>query len=108
MVFLSRSIRSVASSAWGLQTSSKASSLARPAFSRAAGTPSALARKLPGQLNSIRTLTTTRQNQVKVLAVLYDGGQHAKDLPQLMPRRAPAVESWCGDDGRVRGSEVDR
>ncbi|OHW90344.1 hypothetical protein CSPAE12_11090 [Colletotrichum incanum] len=83
MVLLSRNLRSFGPSvSRGLHTSSKASLLARPAFSRAAAAPSTLPRRLSGQLNSIRTLTTTRQNQVKVLAVLYDGGQHAKDLPR--------------------------
>ncbi|KAF6836786.1 Formate dehydrogenase [Colletotrichum musicola] len=84
MVFLSRNIRSIAPSvSRGLHTSSKASFLARPTLSRAAGVSSAssaLPRKLPGQLSSIRTLTTTPHNKVKVLAVLYDGGQHAKDV----------------------------
>ncbi|UQC82294.1 D-isomer specific 2-hydroxyacid dehydrogenase [Colletotrichum lupini] len=101
MVLLSRHIRSVAPLASrGLCTSSKASFLAaRPAFSRASPASSTLPRKLPGQLNSIRTLTTTRQNQVKVLAVLYDGGQHAKDLPGgALPRRL--AELSAGMTGR--------
>lgn len=84
MVFIPRNIRSAAPSvSRGLHSSSKASFFSRPTLSRPAGSPpqatSTLPRKLPG-LNSIRTLTTTRQNQVKVLAVLYDGGQHAKDV----------------------------
>ena len=34
---------------------------------------------------SIRTLTTAAREKVKVLAVLYDGGQHAKDVRQTVP-----------------------
>ncbi|OLN82095.1 Formate dehydrogenase [Colletotrichum chlorophyti] len=100
MVLLSRNIRSIAPSvSRGLHTSSKASFLSRNAFSRAAGASSqssTLPRKLPGQLTSIRTLTTTRQNQVKVLAVLYDGGQHAKDVSAHFPHiPGYAVANWC-------------
>ncbi|KAI8194623.1 Formate dehydrogenase [Colletotrichum sp. SAR 10_70] len=84
MVLFSRNLRTLAPSvSRGLHSSSKASFLARPAISRAVAPSTALPRKLPGQLSSIRTLTTTPHNQVKVLAVLYDGGQHAKDVSAI-------------------------
>ncbi|KAG0640220.1 NAD-dependent formate dehydrogenase AciA/Fdh [Tuber brumale] len=46
--------------------------------------PGVARRQVFGAVSGARTLTATFNPQVKVLAVLYDGGRHARDVPELL------------------------
>jgi formate dehydrogenase len=46
--------------------------------------PEVARKQVFGAVSGARALTTTFNPQVKVLAVLYDGGQHARDVPELL------------------------
>ncbi|KAK6507012.1 formate dehydrogenase (NAD+) [Arthrobotrys musiformis] len=86
--------------------------LARPAFQAprlgARVAPPAYRRPL---LNvQSRTLTTTFQPQVKVLAVLYDGGSHAKDVPALLgtTENELGIRKWLEDQGHTLVTTSDK
>ncbi|KAH7125570.1 formate dehydrogenase [Dendryphion nanum] len=53
------------------------------------------------QPNAYRTLTATASQQGKVLLVLYDGGKHAEDEPQLLgtTENELGIRKWLEDQG---------
>ncbi|RYO88035.1 hypothetical protein DL766_008013 [Monosporascus sp. MC13-8B] len=55
-----------------------------------------------GALASTRLLTTSRE-KVKVLAVLYDGGKHAQDQPDLLgtTENELGIRKWLEDQGHT-------
>ncbi|KAF3252033.1 formate dehydrogenase (NAD+), variant 2 [Orbilia oligospora] len=79
--------------------------LARPAFqaSRLGARVAPPAYRRPLLNVQSRTLTTTFQPQVKVLAVLYDGGSHAKDVPALLgtTENELGIRKWLEDQGHT-------
>ncbi|KAK8929394.1 Formate dehydrogenase [Metarhizium anisopliae BRIP 53293] len=109
---LSRSLP-IASRAALFSTCSAAS--ARPASLRAAGfanklstspLSSAKPRFLP---SSMRALTTARE-KVKVLLCTYDGGQHAKDVPELLgtTENELGLRKWLEDQGHTLVTTSDK
>ncbi|KAG8407336.1 formate dehydrogenase (NAD+), variant 2 [Metarhizium acridum] len=109
---LSRSLP-LASRAALFSTCSAAS--ARPASLRAAGfanklstspLSSAKPRFLP---SSMRALTTARE-KVKVLLCTYDGGQHAKDVPELLgtTENELGLRKWLEDQGHTLVTTSDK
>ncbi|EPS40692.1 hypothetical protein H072_5427 [Dactylellina haptotyla CBS 200.50] len=57
-----------------------------------------------------RKLTTTFQPQVKVLAVLYDGGKHAQDVPALLgtTENELGIRKWLEDQGHTLVTTSDK
>ncbi|PSN60240.1 hypothetical protein BS50DRAFT_579398 [Corynespora cassiicola Philippines] len=89
------------------------SRLARPASSvlsaRAAPRVSAGA-SFARQPNAFRTLTATVQQQGKVLLVLYDGGIHAEQEPQLLgtTENELGIRKWLEDQGHTLVTTSDK
>lgn len=56
------------------------------------------------QLRSFAALADKRE-KVKVLLVLYDGGQHAKDVPELLgtTENELGLRKWLEDQGMLGG-----
>ncbi|PUU72938.1 NAD-dependent formate dehydrogenase AciA/Fdh [Tuber borchii] len=54
-----------------------------------------------GAISGARMLTATFNPQVKVLAVLYDGGQHARDVPELLgtTENELGLRKWLEEQG---------
>ncbi|RPB16193.1 D-isomer specific 2-hydroxyacid dehydrogenase [Morchella conica CCBAS932] len=80
------------------------SSLLRRQFLRPSVLSATTARKTAfGAISGARTLTATFNPQVKVLAVLYDGGQHAKDVPELLgaSENELGLRKWLEDQGHT-------
>ena len=48
-------------------------------------------------------MLTTQREKVKVLLVLYDGGQHAKDVPELLgtTENELGIRKWLEDQGHT-------
>ncbi|KAI0967430.1 putative formate dehydrogenase [Xylaria arbuscula] len=121
MVFLARSLpRCTRPVSRALPTSSaRFSSHARPAASLRGLTPRvALASKSNasqftspslGAPYSARMLTTKRE-KVKVLAVLYDGGEHAKQQPLLLgtTENELGIRKWLEDQGHTLVTTSDK
>ncbi|KAI1191359.1 putative formate dehydrogenase [Nemania serpens] len=60
--------------------------------------------KLPSQVAPASTrLLTTKREKVKVLAVLYDGGEHAKQQPALLgtTENELGIRKWLEDQGHT-------
>ncbi|TLD23920.1 hypothetical protein PspLS_06664 [Pyricularia sp. CBS 133598] len=59
--------------------------------------------------SSFRMLTTQRE-KVKVLLVLYDGGQHAKDVPELLgtTENELGIRKWLEDQGHTLVTTSDK
>ncbi|RYP77106.1 hypothetical protein DL771_001396 [Monosporascus sp. 5C6A] len=127
MVFLARSSRLlIRPSSTRVFSTSTARSVASPRASsspRASVTPRpALASKIPsssssfpfspvsfGAPASIRLLTTSRE-KVKVLAVLYDGGKHAEEQPDLLgtTENELGLRKWLEDQGHTLVTTSDK
>ncbi|KJZ73148.1 Putative formate dehydrogenase [Hirsutella minnesotensis 3608] len=110
---LSRSISLVPRSAL---FSSCCRSGARPISSRAVGGVSRVAPSLPGvqrsslqSPNLVRSLTTARE-KVKVLMVLYDGGEAAKNNEQLLGtiQQELGIRKWLEDQGHTVVTTADK
>ncbi|KFA62129.1 hypothetical protein S40285_01671 [Stachybotrys chlorohalonatus IBT 40285] len=108
---LSRSIPLIQrASRFSTLTSSSSPSLHRSGFSRAlpsgARLQPAATRLLPC---TTRSLTTARE-KVKVLLVLYDGGQHAKDVPELLgtTENELGIRKWLEDQGHTLVTTSDK
>ncbi|KAL8848241.1 MAG: hypothetical protein Q9221_006714 [Calogaya cf. arnoldii] len=88
------------------------SRLSRPAASllsarAAAAGPSLAAR---GCLGGVRTLTATSPLQSKVLLVLYDGKEHAKEVPELLgtTENELGIRKWLEDQGHTLVTTSDK
>ncbi|KAJ6438353.1 formate dehydrogenase [Purpureocillium lavendulum] len=96
---------------------STCASATRPSVSRAAAglgsklssTASSPVARPRFQPSSIRALTTARE-KVKVLLVLYDGGQHAKDVPELLgtTENELGIRKWLEDQGHTLVTTSDK
>ncbi|KND93920.1 putative formate dehydrogenase, partial [Tolypocladium ophioglossoides CBS 100239] len=85
--------------------SAASTSTVRPAASRAAGLANKLSSTSPTfrprfRPSSMRALTTARE-KVKVLLVLYDGGEHAKQVSALLgtTENELGIRKWLEDQG---------
>ncbi|KAI0157250.1 formate dehydrogenase [Xylariaceae sp. FL1272] len=87
-------------------TSLRGGVAARTALAPAHGTSTFLSSRAP---SSIRLLTTQRE-KVKVLLVLYDGGQHAKDVPELLgtTENELGIRKWLEDQGHTLVTTSDK
>ncbi|KAG0127943.1 NAD-dependent formate dehydrogenase AciA/Fdh [Tuber indicum] len=63
--------------------------------------PEVARKQVFGAVSGARALTTTFNPQVKVLAVLYDGGQHARDVPELLgtTENELGLRGWLENQG---------
>ncbi|CCX11555.1 Similar to Formate dehydrogenase; acc. no. Q07103, partial [Pyronema omphalodes CBS 100304] len=73
------------------------SSLRATAFARPSST------LMAGRISGIRRLTQTFNPQVKVLAVLYDGREHAKQVPGLLgtTENELGLRQWLESQGHT-------
>ncbi|KAI9894436.1 MAG: formate dehydrogenase (NAD+) [Vezdaea aestivalis] len=81
--------------------------LARPLFSRAIGSRnSALFQNAP----FARSLTATARQQGKVLMVLYDGGKHAEEVPELLgsTENELGLRKWIESQGHTLVTTSDK
>ncbi|KAL8755365.1 MAG: hypothetical protein Q9199_003684 [Rusavskia elegans] len=88
------------------------SRLSRPAAAllsarAAAAGPSLAAR---GCLGGVRTLTATSSLQSKVLLVLYDGKEHAREVPELLgtTENELGIRKWLEDQGHTLVTTSDK
>ncbi|KAI4175472.1 MAG: hypothetical protein LQ343_001672 [Gyalolechia ehrenbergii] len=87
------------------------SRLSRPAASllsaRAAAAPPLAARRC---LGGVRTLTATSSLQSKVLLVLYDGKEHAREVPELLgtTENELGIRKWLEDQGHTLVTTSDK
>ncbi|CAG8260311.1 unnamed protein product [Penicillium salamii] len=60
--------------------------------------------------SGVRTLTATANHQVKVLLVLYDGGEHSKQQPQLLgtTENELGIRKWLEDQGHTLVTTSDK
>ncbi|PNY26478.1 Formate dehydrogenase, partial [Tolypocladium capitatum] len=91
-----------------------AASAIRPAAPRPAGLCGKLSCTSPGprprfQPSSMRALTTARE-KVKVLLVLYDGGKHAEQVPELLgtTENELGIRKWLEDQGHTLVTTSDK
>ncbi|KAI1260505.1 formate dehydrogenase [Xylariaceae sp. FL1019] len=87
-------------------TSLRGGVAARTTLAPGHGTSTFLSSRAP---SSIRLLTTQRE-KVKVLLVLYDGGQHAKDVPELLgtTENELGIRKWLEDQGHTLVTTSDK
>ncbi|KAI4095328.1 MAG: hypothetical protein LQ344_001626 [Seirophora lacunosa] len=89
------------------------SRLSRPAASllsaRAAGAPPPLAARACVR-GGVRTLTATSRLQSKVLLVLYDGKEHAREVPELLgtTENELGIRKWLEDQGHTLVTTSDK
>lgn len=96
MVLLIRPVGRLAASSWRPASRPLCTAAARrPRVASARAAAAAAAMPLQNGFGSIRTLTGIRE-KVKVLLVLYDGKQHAKDVSDLLSG-APSMHTQCCD-----------
>ncbi|TKA50648.1 Formate dehydrogenase [Cryomyces minteri] len=90
------------------------SRLARPASSLlSARTAPALTQRgasLLRQPSGVRTLTATARQQGKVLLVLYDGGEHARDEPKMLgtTENELGIRKWIEEQGHTLVTTSDK
>jgi len=62
------------------------------------------------RIGGVRTLTASSSRQGKVLLVLYDGGEHARDEPQLLgtTENELGIRKWLEDQGHTLVTTSDK
>jgi formate dehydrogenase len=65
---------------------------------------------MAGRISGIRRLTQTFNPQVKVLAVLYDGREHAKQVPGLLgtTENELGLRQWLESQGHTLVTTSDK
>ncbi|KAI4127718.1 MAG: hypothetical protein LQ347_004486 [Umbilicaria vellea] len=63
-----------------------------------------------GVFGGVRTLTATAPQQGKVLLVLYDGGEHARDVPEMLgtTENELGIRKWLEDQGHTLVTTSDK
>ncbi|KAI9813815.1 MAG: formate dehydrogenase (NAD+) [Pycnora praestabilis] len=90
------------------------SRLSRPASSLLVSktSPSVTSRgaSLLRQTGGVRTLTATHNPQAKILLVLYDGGKHAEEVPELLgtTENELGIRKWLEDQGHTLVTTSDK
>ncbi|KAI4244684.1 MAG: hypothetical protein L6R40_002888 [Gallowayella cf. fulva] len=90
------------------------SRLSRPAASllssRLPAAAHPLAAPVPACFDGVRTLTATASLQSKVLLVLYDGKEHAREVPELLgtTENELGIRKWLEDQGHTLVTTSDK
>ncbi|KAJ5333336.1 Formate dehydrogenase [Penicillium brevicompactum] len=92
-------------------TRSLSRQLGRPLLSKPFATsPFTRASPMAGSFSGVRRLTATANLQGKVLLVLYDGGEHSKQQPQLLgtTENELGIRKWLEDQGHTLVTTSDK
>ncbi|KAI0194622.1 putative formate dehydrogenase [Astrocystis sublimbata] len=112
MVFLARSLPSVTrpvSRIIAPASAARFANRARPALAFKSNS-STLHKTCPSGIPASTRMLTTQREKVKVLAVLYDGGEHAKQQPDLLgsTENELGIRKWLEDQGHTLMTTSDK